>query len=64
MKLDNAHWTHEGYTQRVTTEDWKMSPLTYENKIIIIIKGHLRQLKIKSLGAGVMEIYKESLKTD
>lgn len=59
MRLDEAHWTYEKHTQRIITKDWRIILLAHDDKIIA--KGRLRQLKIKSLGAGVVEVYKEPL---
>ena len=45
------------YTQRLTTKEWKQVLLGENDRIIY--KGHMVQLKIKKLGSGVVEVYKD-----
>ncbi len=59
MGRDNAHWVREDYRQRMTTKQWKKLLLDKEDGLIF--HGRVRQLKAKSLGAGVYEVYKEPL---
>jgi len=56
---ETGHWQVEGYTQRVTTRQWKAMLLKGEDKILL--HGRLRQLKAKYLGAGVYELSKKNL---
>lgn len=58
--LNNSHWVFESYKQRMTTKEWKKILLNEEDRIIF--RGNLRQLKARSLGAGVVEVYKEPTK--
>ena len=55
----NNHWADENYRQRMSVKDWKKILLDDKDKIIF--HGRLRQLKSKSLGNGVVEIYKEAI---
>lgn len=56
----DGHWIFEDYRQRMTTKQWKELLLAEED--MIIFKGRLRHLVAKSLGCGVVEIYKKPLK--
>ncbi len=58
--LNIGHWQVENFRQRMTQEDWKQILLNEQDTIIV--KGHIRHLKAKNLGAGVYEVYKEPLK--
>ena len=58
----NAHWQIEDFRQRMTNKEWKQILLNHEDKIIV--RGRLRQLVAKNLGAGVVEIYKKPLKEE
>jgi len=60
-QLSNGHWQIEDYRQRMTKKEWQKILLNGEDSIIV--KGRLRQLKAKSLGAGVYEICKAPLET-
>ena len=60
MPLHNNHWTIEPYKQRMTVKEWRKILLEERDKPIVA--GRLRQLKAKSLGAGVVEVYKVPLK--
>ena len=60
IEKNDGHWIFEDYRQRMTTKQWKELLLAEEDKIIV--KGILRQLVAKSLGCGVVEIYKKPLK--
>ena len=55
--LDDAHWQNEGFSQRVTSNQWKGLLLQNDDKIIW--KGRVRQLVAKRLGYGVVEIFKQ-----
>lgn len=61
MTLSNSHWVLETHRQRMTVKEWKKILLNEEDNIIC--KGYMRRLKAKPLGAGVVEVYKEPLKT-
>lgn len=60
--LSDNHWTMEAYRQRMTTKEWKKLLLANEDSIIF--RGHVRRLIAKSLGCGVVEIYKSPLKEE
>ena len=57
--LVDGHWHVEGFTQRVTTKEWRDILLKEGDRIIV--DGRARQLQAKSLGAGVQEISKVPL---
>ena len=46
--------------QRVTTKDWKVMLLSERDKPII--RGHVRQIVAKRLGAGVVELRLKPMK--
>lgn len=50
----DGFWRTKGYTQRMTSQEWKA--ILLEEKDTIIIGGELRQLVAKNLGSGVVEI--------
>ena len=58
--LSNNHWRVENYRQRMTTKEWRELLLNEEDHIIF--KGHMRHLKAKPIGAGVVEVFKEPIK--
>lgn len=60
MGRDNGHWVREDYRQRMTKKEWKKLLLDKEDTVIF--RGRIRQLKAKSLGAGVYDVYKAELK--
>jgi len=53
------HWVFEGFKQRMTTKEWKA--ILLEEEDIIFVHGRMRHLKAKSLGSGVVEVYKQPL---
>ena len=55
--LSDNHWRIPDFRQRITTKQWKQLLLDENDRIIF--KGHIRPLKAKSLGAGVVEITKD-----
>lgn len=57
--LANQHWIFEDYRQRMTTKQWKKLLLNGADRIVF--RGRMCRLKAKSLGAGVVEVYKDSL---
>ena len=59
MLKDNAHWKSETFRQRMTAKDWRT--ILLEGDDSIIFEGKTRRLKAKSLGVGVVEVYKEPL---
>lgn len=59
MSLDDRHWQVEWYRQRMTVEEWKRLLLNGQDRIIF--GGYMRLLKAKSLGYGIVEVYKEEL---
>ena len=54
--LEEGHWKHEDYWQRITSAQWKKMLLA--NQDTIIFRGVVRRLKARSIGFGVVEIYK------
>lgn len=62
MIRNNAHWRFENYRQRMTIKQWRELLLNEDDKLIFC--GHLRQLRAKNLGVGVVEVYKESLQNE
>lgn len=59
-ELSDNHWRLETYSERITTREWRR--LLLSGGDTIIFRGHIRQLKAKLLGAGVVEVSKEPLK--
>jgi len=55
--LDEQHWIYEEFTQRMKVEDWKTLILNYDDQIIF--KGRVVRLSAKSIGAAVVEVYKD-----
>ena len=61
MMISKGHWSFEGFTETMTTKQWREFLLKHgDNKIIV--NGRLRTLRAKSLGAGVYQVSKEPLK--
>ena len=54
--LEIGHWEKERYTQRITNRCWKL--LLLNNDDNVIFKGHIRQLQVKRLGFGVVDVSK------
>lgn len=55
--LSPNHWVLESFVQRMTTAQWRQVLLNGDD--YMIFRGHLRYLKAKPLGAGVVEVTKE-----
>ena len=55
-KLSNLHWIDKNYRQRMLRKDVQKILLEREH---INSKGNICKLKVKHIGAGVYEIYKE-----
>ena len=55
--LNENHWRVSYYKQRMTTKQWREVLLAGDD--MIVFKGTCCKLKAKSLGAGVMEVYKD-----
>lgn len=60
MEKDKRHWISESFRQRMTMKDWKILLLNHDDSVIF--KGKLRKLKVKHLGVGVVEIFKEPIR--
>lgn len=60
--LDNKHWKVEDYYQRMRQSDWREMLLSYEDSVTF--KGSVRKLKARDIGHGVVEVFKEPLKTE
>ena len=56
--LSNNHWQLENYKQRMTSQQWRAVLIAGND--MVIFRGHMRQLKAKNLGYGVVEVYKEA----
>ena len=54
--IEDGHWKHETYTQRLTTREWKLVLLHTDDHITF--EGRVRKLVAKKLGYGVVEISK------
>ena len=59
--LSQNHWTSLLFRQRMTTAQWRKVLL--EEQDCIAFKGNPCHLKAKSLGAGVVEVYKDIAET-
>jgi len=57
MTLSNAHWTMKAYRQRMKVSEWRK--ILLDERDTLIFNGDVVQLKAKSLGAGVVEVYKD-----
>ena len=55
--LDAAHWTIPNHKQRLTTKQWRS--LLLEDLDAIIFRGHIRPLRVRNLGLGVVEVQKD-----
>jgi hypothetical protein len=53
---DDGHWTSENYTQRMLVKDWREILLKHNDTVVF--HGCVRRLKARSIGAGVVEVYK------
>jgi hypothetical protein len=58
IKLDNGHWTHDNYSQRMAYADWRDILLAGGDQIIY--KGQMVPLKATDLGYGVVLVAKYS----
>jgi len=56
---DKRHWLDKNYRQRITNDEWRKLLLHGED--LLIFRGKIVQLKARSLGACVVEIYKDFL---
>ena len=57
--FNNQHWVREEYRQRMTTKQWREILLDDDDSVIF--KGLVRKLIGKSIGHGVVEVFKEPL---
>lgn len=55
-QLSPNHWILENFRQRMPVKEW--TNILLRNHDSIIVAGRLRQLKAKSLGHGIVEIFK------
>ena len=55
--LDDQHWTFEDYRQRMITKKWR--ELLLNDDDMIIFQEKVTRLIGKSLGSGVMEVWKD-----
>jgi len=54
--LNNQHWVQENFRERCTKKQAQSVLLEHPT---LIFRGKLYNLKIKNVGAGIYEIYKE-----
>jgi len=54
--LNDQHWIREDFRERCTRKQAQFVLLEHPT---LIFRGRLYNMKIKSIGAGVYEIYKE-----
>jgi len=55
--LSTNHWTLATYRQRMTTKEWREVLLAGDD--FLAFKGNPCHLKAKSIGAGVVEVFKD-----
>lgn len=60
--LSDNHYVIEDFKERFTTKEWKS--LLLNDRDTIIVKGHVRKLKAKNIGCGVVEVSKMPLEKD
>ena len=60
VPLDEGHWTHRDFTQRMTVKQWRRHLLNGSDKFLMH-RGEGYRLVAKSLGCGVVEISKAPL---
>ena len=56
--LADGHWIYPNYTQRILSKHWR--ELLLNDNDNLIFKGKVVKLKAKSLGFGVVEVFKEN----
>lgn len=56
MELFNGHWQKEDFKQIMSSKEWK--EILLKRGYQIIFRGNVRILKARSLGSGVVEVYK------
>ena len=54
--LSEDHSRREDFTERITSKQWKEILLDYRDHVIF--QGRCRQLGVKNLGVGVVEVFK------
>lgn len=59
-ELNKNHWRLESYKERMTIREWKELLLNKEDSIIF--QGRVRPLIAESLGFGVVEVSKQSIR--
>ncbi len=57
VKLDNGHWKHDNYSQRMTHAQWRDILLAGGDHVIY--KGQMVPLVATDLGYGVVEVMKQ-----
>ena len=61
-ELSRNHWSVENYRQRMTSREWKEHLLAGND--VMFFGGLMRHLVAKSLGCGVVEVYKKPLASE
>ena len=54
--LSSNHWTLRNFKQRVRYKEAQQILINHSD---ILFQGHLVKLKVKHIGAGVYEVYKD-----
>ena len=60
LLISEMHYAYDNFTERMTIQQWRKVLLAEQDKFIY--NGHMRELKAKHLGAGVVEISKKPLR--
>jgi len=58
--LSDSHIIFEDFVERMPVKQWRQILLSEMDTFIM--RGNVRKLKARSLGAGVVSVYKEPLK--
>ncbi len=53
------HWKRETFCQRITAKEWKLLLLNNDDRITF--EGRVRQLVVRKMGFGVVEMFKKPL---
>jgi len=55
--LSDGHWKFADYRQRMTNKEWREILLDERDRVLF--RGRIIQLRAKSLGSGVVEVFKD-----
>lgn len=53
--INQNFWKYENATRRMTRREW--AKILLDGADTLIANGHVRKLKARNLGAGVVEVY-------